>query len=869
MVPSTNLLTRRGENDFHGNLWEFLRNDVFNANAFFRNATGQPKPNLKQNQFGATLGGPVKEQVFFFGSYQGTRQVNGLDPTSVANLILPRLAATAPPRRSPRNSAPAITPRDTQVPHLRRRQATRLPEPHHRRPPRPSTLSPSACCRRRAPTARYLIPSPQTLITPAAMPASASRPTACRPPTGRITSLANTRLRPDVARRTRSPAAFSPPPSTSFEPSARPADTRARPSSRLGCAAGPSRHRRRHQPPAHYDAHRQRRQRSRHGLHAQQHRHRRGRHARRRRFGMTAVDPLFPQPPEITVLGPMGTFRLSAPTPTTITSKPSPTLGRITCPGYAASSGSAMGGFFLNQYNGRADTGGARGKITFQTFADFLLGLERRRQPEPLRAQQHPNRAGQRRRGPQWRGGIPLPSPLWRRLRAGRHQAAARASPSISACAGSTSGPRYDTAGTIGNAWPPLLARPRFRLLSGTLVGNTVAANYDPALVNPYTGKPFGPPPEGVLVRSTNSFYENGTPRDQFAPRAGFAWQPLVGQPHRRRRRLWLVLPDARLQRKRRRRAAVHLRRPSPRASPIPTPVTICPPSSSRSPPPPSGYVPRTPSSQLSDRVAGPEYQIPRLQQWNLSLQMRLTQDLSLDLGYVGSHGVRLLLSHGLNQPLLASATDPSIAATTATRKLHHHQHVAQRQAARAHHGRNADRAPRQRIRRSAPGITACRPPCAARCRTACPSRPPTRFQSRSITPRVYNDQNRLDLAKGRASFDRTHRMIANFDYQLPAPIHASGFRGGIWNGWSLSGIVIMQSGLPMTLTDPNARRRLRPRRNFHHHHVSRHHLCRLAHVWQRLRPPRSLDRHISHLRPSRRSAPTDPPATAPPARAS
>jgi hypothetical protein len=48
MVPNTNLLTRRGENEIHGALWEFLRNDVFNANAFFRNATGQPKPNLNR-----------------------------------------------------------------------------------------------------------------------------------------------------------------------------------------------------------------------------------------------------------------------------------------------------------------------------------------------------------------------------------------------------------------------------------------------------------------------------------------------------------------------------------------------------------------------------------------------------------------------------------------------------------------------------------------------------------------------------------------------------------------------------------------------------------------------------------------------------
>ena len=80
-VPNTNLITRSGENDFHGTLWEFVRNDVFNANAFFRNATGQPRPNLKQNQFGGTIGGPImKDKLFFFGSYQGTRQVNGLDP---------------------------------------------------------------------------------------------------------------------------------------------------------------------------------------------------------------------------------------------------------------------------------------------------------------------------------------------------------------------------------------------------------------------------------------------------------------------------------------------------------------------------------------------------------------------------------------------------------------------------------------------------------------------------------------------------------------------------------------------------------------------------------------------------------------------
>ena len=91
-VPSTALITKSGEHEFHGDAWEFVRNDVFNANSFFRNATGQSKPNLKQHQFGATLGGPVRgRKLFFFGSYQGTRQINGLDTTSTSNPILPPL----------------------------------------------------------------------------------------------------------------------------------------------------------------------------------------------------------------------------------------------------------------------------------------------------------------------------------------------------------------------------------------------------------------------------------------------------------------------------------------------------------------------------------------------------------------------------------------------------------------------------------------------------------------------------------------------------------------------------------------------------------------------------------------------------------
>src|SRR5262249_20303003 len=63
----------------HGSVFEYFRNELLNANDFFLNQTGQPRPVLKQNQFGFVLGGPIKkDRLHFFGSYQGTRQVNGI-----------------------------------------------------------------------------------------------------------------------------------------------------------------------------------------------------------------------------------------------------------------------------------------------------------------------------------------------------------------------------------------------------------------------------------------------------------------------------------------------------------------------------------------------------------------------------------------------------------------------------------------------------------------------------------------------------------------------------------------------------------------------------------------------------------------------
>jgi hypothetical protein len=71
---TTNIITRSGTNTFHGALWEFLRNDAFDATNYFATTT-EP---LKQNQFGGTIGGPIrKDKTFFFGYYEGFRNRQG------------------------------------------------------------------------------------------------------------------------------------------------------------------------------------------------------------------------------------------------------------------------------------------------------------------------------------------------------------------------------------------------------------------------------------------------------------------------------------------------------------------------------------------------------------------------------------------------------------------------------------------------------------------------------------------------------------------------------------------------------------------------------------------------------------------------
>jgi len=106
-----NIATRSGGNQFHGEAFEFLRNDVFDARSFF----ALTAEDLKQNQFGFALGGPVaKDHVWFHGFYEGLRQISafaatGYSPT--AAMFAGNLAGTGAPIYDPAAYSPTTSQR--------------------------------------------------------------------------------------------------------------------------------------------------------------------------------------------------------------------------------------------------------------------------------------------------------------------------------------------------------------------------------------------------------------------------------------------------------------------------------------------------------------------------------------------------------------------------------------------------------------------------------------------------------------------------------------------------------------------------------------------------------------------------------------
>jgi hypothetical protein len=87
---AVNMITRGGSNDFHGAVFEYLRNDKLDANSWANNRSGLKRTLFQRNQFGGTLGGPIwkAKKLFFFGAYEGRREGNpGTNISNVPTLL--------------------------------------------------------------------------------------------------------------------------------------------------------------------------------------------------------------------------------------------------------------------------------------------------------------------------------------------------------------------------------------------------------------------------------------------------------------------------------------------------------------------------------------------------------------------------------------------------------------------------------------------------------------------------------------------------------------------------------------------------------------------------------------------------------------
>jgi len=810
-VPNTNLITQSGQDDFHGDVWEFVRNDIFNANSFFQNANGRPKATLKQNQFGGTIGGPIKkDKLLFFGSYQGTRQVDGLDPTaSLDTVVLPPLTND----RSAATIGSEFCPANKQA---SRRSAYLTFAGGIQVACDGSNINPVALeiLQLKLPDGSYVIPTPQTILSSGANAGLGLSAFSLKSTYGENQSVANLsyiiskkhtltgRLYYATAHTDRAfGSSFLRPPETPPTPGFPVTidDTNYIASlqltstltSNIANEARMTFTELRSDPTVT-------------GLPSTA------------SVGMTPANALSPELPDIIMRGSLGAFQagnvysdfMNHSRYYSWSDTLSWTHGRYT---------TRAGVFAYTQPLESSNIGLARGRLAFQNFTDFLLGMSAAQNGSPQGLSNVQSVEANEGTGPV--GNVLL------QLRMNNIATFVEDDIKVNGRFTLNLGLRweylpssYGRTGDLGNTDPSLLQTVPIPPASGTYAGLTLPSNYDPNQINPFTGQPFGPPPPGVVVRGNSGLYENAPPWDSFAPRLSFAWQPGSKQIHLAVRGGygWFYEPLS--------SRGNATGTPSENMQPMAQLIGIAGASNGAStlqvpfPPATLGFTPRTPSSHLDDRVIGPDYQAARLQQWNLNVQYSFSDNLSLDLGYVGSHGNDLFMVYASNQPLLALPGRPvncglptSAAALGVTPAVFASLGLDASGCVTTNTSLNAYlRVPI--VGETPSGLLAhqyvggswyhsAQATLRERLAHGLNFQFAYTFSKSEANTTVYNDQTDLNLDWGPTNFDRRHRLITNFSYDIPS-FQRQGFVGAVSRGWSISGIAIVQGGTPMTVTD-------------------------------------------------------------------
>lgn len=748
---NVDVVTKSGGDSIHGDVFEFVRNDIFNANDFFLNRTGQPRAEMKQNQFGGTVGGPIiKHKLFYFGSYQGTRQVDGEGSASLESVVLPPLTND--------RSAAALGSEFCGQAGKNGGAGVACDG---------SNINPIALqlLNYKLPSGQYFIPTPQIIqsngtgLSVFSIPSFYSENQYMVNADYSITDKQQlsekffTAKSPQVQSFTTSNVPGSGIDGLFRNDNASLKHTYSVTSNLVNEASA--------------------------GYH--------------RTYGIistntpvTAADLGVTPPcndpvmPTITV---QGSFELGG-SGNDQQDTVSQTFAAQDQISWVHGKHDIRAGFGWERVsNPTADPGTTRGSLTFQSFPDFLLGMSAAQNGSPFsNVFSSSGACGDTNHS----------------YRVTDESSYAQDDFKVTSRLTLNLGVRWDVLGAVSDALGRLVNfYPGLAQMNPgstpTLQGLVVASNF-----------PFAVP-VGVTVNGNSTYAENPRAWGNVGPRLGFSWQP----PHLNK----LVLRGGFGMYYSRTSVndAFHLFSNPPfyqsrsNSSVLNAAATFENPFNPA--PPPIGafpvWLPRTSTTALSMTVVNPDFRAPNADQWSLNTQYAINGSTMLQVGYVGTRGENIQVTQSLNQPYLASASDPVNGITTNTI-----QNAAQRVpylgfsptglsnwTESGHSLYNALQA--MLTKRLGHGVQWQA--------SYTYGKSLTDVTGNGTFPNggsLLNDNRNFSQDWGPADFDIRHRFVSNFVWNLPSMHDGKGFLGRTLSDWSVSGVVVIQTGPPLTFTD-------------------------------------------------------------------